>query len=48
MVRVKGLEPPRLAARDPKSRSSASSDTPAGYKSYYTSFLAAFQPDKLY
>ena len=29
MVRVKGVEPPRLAALDPKSSASASSATPA-------------------
>ena len=29
MVRVKGLEPPRLAAPDPKSGASANSATPA-------------------
>lgn len=44
---MKGLEPPRLAAIDPKSTASASSATSARYKSYYTYFLLAFQPDKL-
>jgi|GraSoiStandDraft_41_1057321.scaffolds.fasta_scaffold1477922_1 hypothetical protein len=29
MVRVKGVEPPRLAALDPKSSASANSATPA-------------------
>jgi hypothetical protein len=29
MVRVKGVEPPRLAAPDPKSGASANSATPA-------------------
>ena len=32
MVRVKGVEPPRLAALDPKSSASASSATPAIFK----------------
>ena len=31
MVRVKGVEPPRLAALDPKSSASANSATPAYY-----------------
>jgi hypothetical protein len=31
MVRVKGVEPPRLAALDPKSSASANSATPAKY-----------------
>ncbi len=31
MVRVKGVEPPRLAALDPKSSASANSATPAFY-----------------
>jgi hypothetical protein len=31
MVRVKGVEPPRLAALDPKSSASASSAIPATY-----------------
>jgi hypothetical protein len=31
MVRVKGVEPPRLAAPDPKSGASANSATPAYY-----------------
>ena len=31
MVRVKGVEPPRLAAPDPKSGASANSATPAFY-----------------
>ena len=32
MVRVKGVEPPRLAALDPKSSASANSATPAADK----------------
>ncbi len=32
MVRVKGVEPPRLAALDPKSSASANSATPAYIK----------------
>ena len=33
MVRVKGVEPPRLAALDPKSSASANSATPANGES---------------
>ena len=33
MVRMKGLEPPRLAAPDPKSGASANSATPALFNS---------------
>ncbi len=34
MVRVKGVEPPRLAALDPKSSASANSATPANMMSH--------------
>ena len=34
MVRVKGVEPPRLAALDPKSSASANSATPAIYEKW--------------
>jgi hypothetical protein len=36
-VRVKGVEPPRLAAPDPKSGASANSATPANMKDYFAS-----------
>jgi hypothetical protein len=35
LVRVKGVEPPRLAAPDPKSGASANSATPANIKYYF-------------
>jgi hypothetical protein len=35
MVRVKGVEPPRLAAPDPKSGASANSATPAYENEYF-------------
>src|SRR4051812_9283690 len=35
LVRVKGVEPPRLAAPDPKSGASANSATPAILKAYF-------------
>ncbi len=35
LVRVKGVEPPRLAALDPKSSASANSATPAKIISYF-------------
>jgi hypothetical protein len=34
-VRVKGVEPPRLAAPDPKSGASANSATPAFIEDYF-------------
>ena len=36
LVRVKGVEPPRLAAPDPKSGASANSATPAYMVGYFT------------
>ena len=36
LVRVKGVEPPRLAALDPKSSASANSATPAELYNYKT------------
>ena len=46
MVRMKGLEPPRLAAPDPKSGASANSATSAFemYKQYYNLMRILFQP----
>ena len=35
IVRVKGVEPPRLAALDPKSSTSTNSATPAYRQRYY-------------
>tara|TARA_B100000768_G_scaffold163188_1_gene164223 strand:- start:820 stop:1077 length:258 start_codon:yes stop_codon:yes gene_type:complete len=48
MVRVKGLEPPRLAAPEPKSGASTNSATPAKiYKLKYTLSLIAHHLAKL-
>ena len=46
MVRVKGVEPPRLAALDPKSSASANSATPALYLIKMVSH-AGFEPATL-
>ena len=43
-VRVKGLEPPRLAAPDPKSGASANSATPADSKSNSEMTCAGIEP----
>ena len=45
MVRVKGVEPPRLAALDPKSSASANSATPANLKQMVSH--AGFEPATL-
>jgi hypothetical protein len=43
MVRAEGLEPPRLSSREPKSRASTSSATPAKGKSRDASGAAIWQ-----
>ena len=42
-MRVKGLEPPRRKALDPKSSASANSATPAKLCFYYNIFQILFQ-----
>ena len=44
MVRVKGVEPPRLAAPDPKSGASANSATPAYKTAWQRPTLTGGQP----
>ena len=50
VVRVKGLEPLRLAARDPKSRLATNYNTPAfadcKYSKSYGSICESFSPKK--
>ena len=45
-MRVKGVEPPRLAALDPKSSAPANSATPA-YQSFKMVSHAGFEPATL-